>query len=289
MSKARNYCFTLNNYTDEEIAVIQATAASDCVYMVYGHEVGESGTPHLQGYCKFKSPRSFSGAKKKLVSRAHLEVCKGSPDQNFNYCVKEGRTIWEHGDRPQQGQRNDLKSCMESIRSRKRMRDVWEEHPTTMMKYHKGMEKYRQEVLKDECSGFKEDFEVLVYWGESGTGKTRKAYADHPGLYSVDLITSSGVWWDGYDGEDTILFDDFYGGVPYGMMLKLLHGHPSKLNSKGTHKYKNWKRVIITSNKPPEQWYKMGLTPALKRRLTKVVHFGEHVFNPTRISADAEV
>ena len=42
MSKSRNFCFTLNNYTEEEENIL---ITADCKYLVMGKEVGESGTP----------------------------------------------------------------------------------------------------------------------------------------------------------------------------------------------------------------------------------------------------
>lgn len=83
--RARNWCFTLNNYTEASCELINNI---DCVYMVYGFEIGENGTPHLQGYIRFSNQRQLSSLKK-LIPRAHFEAAKGSGKQNFDYCTKE--------------------------------------------------------------------------------------------------------------------------------------------------------------------------------------------------------
>lgn len=52
-SKAVNYCFTLNNYTEEEVFEIDTLVTnpdSNIRFICYGFEKGEDGTPHLQGY-----------------------------------------------------------------------------------------------------------------------------------------------------------------------------------------------------------------------------------------------
>lgn len=112
-------------------------------------------------------------------------------------------------------------------------------------------------------------------------GKTRFVYRDASdrslSLFALPCGDSGNqVWWDGYDGQTAILFDDFYGGVPYGSFLRYLDGYPVRLAVKGSFCHKAWTTVYITSNKPPECWYKKGLTPALKRRITDCFIFGEN-------------
>lgn len=95
--KSRAWAFTLNNYTDQEYVSILENSRSE--YLVVGKEVGENGTPHLQGYVRFSNAIRLSSLKKILSGRAHFEIAKGSPEQNFKYCTKEGN-FEERGDRP---------------------------------------------------------------------------------------------------------------------------------------------------------------------------------------------
>jgi hypothetical protein len=53
-----------------------------------GKEVGEKGTPHLQGYIEFKAPRTWQTIKN-LLPRAHIEKARGTRKQNIAYCSKE--------------------------------------------------------------------------------------------------------------------------------------------------------------------------------------------------------
>ena len=51
MSQSKRWCFTLNNYTSDEVKAIKAKfedPAVDLRYGIIGHEVGDNGTPHLQ-------------------------------------------------------------------------------------------------------------------------------------------------------------------------------------------------------------------------------------------------
>lgn len=85
--RARRWCYTLNNYTPDELA--QLHREFDTGIHVVGKEVGESGTPHLQGYVEFKNARGLS-ALKRINSRIHWEKARGNRDQNVEYCSKEG-------------------------------------------------------------------------------------------------------------------------------------------------------------------------------------------------------
>lgn len=88
--RARNYCFTWNNYTSEDEARI--AKAAECTwfqYCIYGKEVGENGTPHLQGYLQLKSMKSIKQLKKSFGDAPHWEVARGSLADNQYYCDKD--------------------------------------------------------------------------------------------------------------------------------------------------------------------------------------------------------
>jgi len=59
-------------------------------YVVQGREVAPTtGTHHIQGYCEFKSQRTFQSVCK-LLPGAHIEVAHGDSKQNREYCIKDG-------------------------------------------------------------------------------------------------------------------------------------------------------------------------------------------------------
>ena len=87
--RSRTWCFTLNNPTPEEKKYIKENDLKEFSYIIVGEEVGEQGTPHLQGYIEFENQRTFK-AVKKLLPRCHIEKAKGTGKQNRDYCSKEG-------------------------------------------------------------------------------------------------------------------------------------------------------------------------------------------------------
>ena len=87
ISPAVRWCFTLNNYTECEYSSIVSTFNDKAKLYVIGDEVGNSGTPHLQGYAEFKTkirPLNLFEFKK-----IHWEKAKGSKEDNYKYCSKE--------------------------------------------------------------------------------------------------------------------------------------------------------------------------------------------------------
>ena len=90
--RGRKYCFTYNNYTDTQtlklIKDIEALKGRLCI----GKEVGEEGTPHLQGYVEFTNPINFDTLKM-LNVKIHWEKCKGTTEQNVTYCSKGGEVV----------------------------------------------------------------------------------------------------------------------------------------------------------------------------------------------------
>nr|WAE42257.1 MAG: replication associated protein [Cressdnaviricota sp.] len=88
-NQLKKWCFTWNNYTADEFkALIVKLERMESKYIV-GEEVGEKGTPHLQGYIELKKAARWSEFK--LSHKIHWEGTLGSREQNIEYCSKEGK------------------------------------------------------------------------------------------------------------------------------------------------------------------------------------------------------
>jgi hypothetical protein len=269
-SKAKHWVFTLNNYTDDEEVFIQNQEDNDLVvYLGYGKEVGDNGTPHLQGMISLRSRKRLSQVKTLLSDRVHLEVMRGTLQESLDYCSKDG-DFWSCGELPGgQGSRSDLESLKNDIDNGKRLRDVADDHFGTFLKYHKGIKLYYG--LK--ATPINWQTLVIVYWGRTGTGKTRAVHDNATDLY----VHPGGPWFDGYCGQLQVLFDDF-GGSEFKLtyLLKLLDRYPMSVPVKGG--FVNWcpREIYLTSNLDPIVWYPNAHQEhqnALKRRFSNCVHF----------------
>ena len=198
--RAKHWTWTLNNPTnEEEQGICNAFPGNGLVYHVFGREVGNSGTPHLQGYSIFESQVRFSTVKSRLgTNRLHLEVSRGSPQQNKDYCTKDGN-FEEFGVLPEtnQGRRTDLESFFDWAKTfgddKKRpptTPEACREHPVVMTKYRGALDTVRrsfewdvpvaeeqlhawQQDLADEIASEPDDRSItFVIDPEGGKGKS---------------------------------------------------------------------------------------------------------------------
>lgn len=134
MSRARNWCFTVNNPSAAEVP-----AHPDERYIIWQLEKGESGTEHWQGYVEFRKALRLTQLKTWLPT-AHFEVRKGSQQQARDYCKKEeGRVAgpWERGTcaAQDQGARNDIEAVRDRIRAGGSKREIYMEFCEVAAKY----------------------------------------------------------------------------------------------------------------------------------------------------------
>lgn len=84
---AKYWCFTWNNYPNNWLDLLAPNLVG--MEWIAGEEVGELGTPHIQGY--IESPNKIRPLEKFGIKAIHWEVAKGNQLQNIIYCTKEGK------------------------------------------------------------------------------------------------------------------------------------------------------------------------------------------------------
>jgi Putative viral replication protein/RNA helicase len=267
--KAKQWAFTINNPEGGFCAGFNEETDQ---YMICGEEKGEQEeTPHIQGYIQYKE-RVLGSAIKRRFPTAHIEKARGSPKQNHTYCSKGGQSH-EHGEMLKgQGSRSDLEYVKELIDEGGTLQQLREESYGNYIRYRKSIIADRESVRTDRSW----KTECYIYWGCSGLGKSRKCDDDYPKAYWKPY----GKWWDGYDGQDVVIIDDFYGWLPYAFVLQLCDRYKLLVPYKGGFTKFTAKTIIFTSNVPWEQWWpnlNEDRTPALRRRITEVVEFKELV------------
>lgn len=268
-TKVLKFCFTLNNYTDEEYATCCDFAKEKCKFAVIGREVGDNGTPHLQGYMNMKSQIRFSGIKK-VIPRAHIEKAQGSDQENLEYCTKEDDVPFIYGEPQTHGKRNDLVSvCNDIVNEKKTLSEVAKTYPEVFVKYSRGIERLSLLTYKPRDSNNPPT--VMWLFGCAGAGKTRYAYD----RFTQDQVymKDSTHWWDGYTQQQCILIDDYDGKWPFRDLLRLLDRYPYRGQFKGGYIDINSPFIIVTCEHSPSYFWSDSDLDQITRRLTEVIEF----------------
>lgn len=258
--RALSCCFTLNNYTAEELTAIRGDTVH-YKWLCYGEEVGESGTPHLQGafsvvgssQVAYSTMHTYAG-----MARAHFIKSMGTCQQNIDYCFKgdlshddymtggkRQHPNWGHnavtffsGTPPEPGKSHKLREAANLIRSGSKVEDLarMEEHAGTVVQYTRGL------LYLESCNVPARVGAPKIFWlhGPTGVGKTRCAieFGESDGSYwksGGNSSMGSGLrWFDGYNGQRVAILDDFRAtGVRFDFILQLLDRYTFKVEFKG--------------------------------------------------------
>jgi len=274
--RANRWCFTINfksrenAWEGEKLPPIGPPVR----YRIYQVETGDTGTVHFQGYLECK-PASTLAELKRLCGfdRAHFERARGTREENAAYCSKEeGRVAGpyiEGNPISQQGKRSDLLRLKAVIDGGGRDRDLADESFGSYIRYHKGLDRYRNVVYGDR----KDKPLVLVYFGPAGSGKTRRA---SEACSEETYFKNPNRWWDGYQGEKVVVWDDFSGEqISFRELLRIIDRYPYRGEVKGGFVNVNPDVIIFTADCHPKDWYPEHSCPyeQLGRRIDFIVRF----------------
>lgn len=257
MARATRWTFTINNPTNEALC---SSLPDGVAYIVWQSErAPTTGTLHLQGYVRFTNARALGGVVSFLKRlggdcRPHVEPARGSEDANTLYCTKEESRVrgpWCFGAPAKPGKRTDLSEAAEAVAESGDLDSV---DPALLVKYGKGFSLLA--ARKRPTWARRNKVVVIVLIGPTAVGKTWKCFEATDNKVFRPTYGNTGLWWDGYTGEEAVLFDEFEGQVPCSKMLQLLDPYPLWLESKGSGCWARYKYVFITSNRPPEEWYR---------------------------------
>lgn len=209
MSSARHWCFTLNNYDEEELSRLSNlydeqtevdNGGPEIRYIVFQQEIGEEGqTPHLQGFLSLKGQKRLGWLKKLVSNRAHFIVARGRPDQNRAYCTKDstrkvGTSPQEYGDIPQpKGTRCDIAALRDAIRNDPRIsrESLAEQFPATVAKYPR----FVRECRDIYTSVPEVENHTLRPWQQTLEDKLALPPGDREIIFIVDTAGNQGKTW----------------------------------------------------------------------------------------------
>lgn len=258
--QAKNWVFTLNNPTRSEGEAVENL---EVPFLIYGKELGETGTPHLQGYVQLEQKRRLASVKE-LIPRAHLEIARGTVDENIKYCSKQDPNPFIKGTPVCQGQRNDLISLREAVRLNPISRnELVDQHLTVAARYPRVAD-----MLHDIFHPPQDLDKLNNEWfvGPPGNGKSRTARQENPSHFAKYM----NKWFDGYDNEDTIIIEEVGPQhATFASLLKIWADHyVFTAESKGSSRKIRPSKIIVTSNYDIDRVFMPEDAAALSRRFT---------------------
>lgn len=124
--------------------------------------------------------------------------------------------------------------------------------PTTFVRYGRGLRDYVNIMQFVKPRDFKTSVMVLV--GPPGCGKSRHVAELVEGMSTY--YKPRGPWWDGYDGHENVVIDDYYGWIAYDKLLRVCDRYPCKVHVKGSFAEFVAKWIFVTSNCHVCDWYR---------------------------------
>lgn len=281
MSKFRNWVFTLNNYTDDEhTAILNVEAHCPHIkYLVGGLEVGETGTPHIQGLIVFDTPFPLNRIKRiPGFERIHAERMKGTTEQADKYCRKDG-LFFTIGEKPttKPGKRNDLVRVRETADNGGMFMVARDALTLHELKFAEQYLTYAEPAR---------DWKPTVYWyyGKTGLGKSRKArhlLSTQFGEERVYVKSDGTKWWPGYDAHGAVILDDFRDSwCSVTEILSLLDRYEKRVEFKGGYRQFKPKVIVVTSCSSPREMYS-NTGEAIDQLLRRIDHVEQFIFEWT--------
>ena len=312
-AQSRKWTLVINNpqecsLTHEAIADILMRFSPD--YFCMADEVATTGTFHTHVFLYCDSPVRFNTIKGRFPT-AHIEKAYGSALQNREYVMKSGKwaeneksetivedSFYEYGNIPAEKEEKNpgMFRLIRNIREGMSITEIIEDDPKMAFKI-RDIDVIRQTLLSERYSTENRNIEVIYLFGSSGTGKTRYIFSQHnpSDIYRVtNYRNGRGISFDGYSGQNILVFEEFHAQIPIEEMLNYLDIYPLFLPARYNDKIACFTKVYITSNLPLNkqykgvQWEHHETWLALLRRIHKTIEYKpdgsvvETICNPRR-------
>lgn len=203
--KARSWVFTFNNYQEDDCSRLR-DGNEGIRYLIAGKEIGEQGTPHLQGFIQFKDRIGFRSVKEFVGGNAHIEAAV-SNDKAIEYCKKDN-DFFEFGSYVAVGSRNDLDAFKFDVKEGLLcFKEIREKHSAIYAKYPR----FCIEFVSDNSPCKDIEAHPLREWQQELNQLLNREPDDRTIVFVIDKTGNSGKSW----------FSHYYSSIHKGCQVML--------------------------------------------------------------------
>lgn len=282
--RKRAWCVTDHDTTSKHKKALENALISDdnvlrCIVAL--ETSPKTKKKHLQCYIELKNAKTMSACKKAYFGgKSHLEIRRGTPFEAWSYCEMECKPLFTKGTPPTEAE--DAPTCIwdlikVDIDAGFDEYALMNEYPSSYARYSTGINKMlHQRDLHTKMNKWR-NVTTTYMWGATGVGKTRTVLEMAESPTDVYRVTNYQHPFDGYTGQDIILFEEFRSSIKVEQMLIYLDGYYCALPCRYADKMANWSQVFIVSNISADDQYRHvqdnypDTWLAFMRRVDKVV------------------
>lgn len=256
-SRNRSWVVTLNveHYSKAEVQ----EKLKAYTYIGQMEKGDETGYVHWQLYIENKTAIRFSTLKKKFPT-GHFEVRWGTKKQAYDYATKSKTaipdTVIKNGEidiTETDSPKVSVEAAVSLMERGMRVNEVLVKYPSLWrsMAY---LERAQAIIDENNHSMSERDVRVEYIYGQPGTGKTRYIYETH-GYDQVYRVTNYKNPFDGYQGQDVLVLDEFYDSIPLDQLLNVIDVYPFKMPARYNDHWAAYTKVYIISNRKLQDQY----------------------------------
>lgn len=219
---------------------------------------GKTEYLHWQVYIENPTQIKFTTLRNRFP-KGHFEPRKGTKKQAYEYVTKsdtsQGVTIsnGEIDTTERQGERTDIMALRSAILFENMTADDLLLTEPNAARYSPYLHELEQ-IWKAKQSNLNREVSARYIWGPAGCGKTRYAHE----LYANEefyRVTNYLHPWDSYNGQKTLVLDEFRGQIEFSFMLNVLDRYKLELPCRYRNKWATWTTVLVLSNIPLTHQY----------------------------------
>lgn len=224
----------------------------DLSYIIIGEEFTKEGIRHGQGFVAWKKEVSWTENQNRLGESGIVHTGKmyrkSTPQANADYCKKDHVILREEGKMPVQGERTDFQLMRDLIDGGAGMGEIIGEATSGQsVRSAELILKYR-DTKRAVCS-----VECIWVFGGGVDDAERGALADILCEDDSEIYEcANDKWWEGYDAEEVVRFENVEpGAFTTPRILKLTGKRPFRVEQKGGSRQVKYRKIVFTSEKHP--------------------------------------